>query len=679
MRVVGVATAIAGSLALAVPGAHAAIAQTAGAKPFFDARESAGAPSAARPSAKTQSARTDMQRSLGTGGVIDIDPLTGTPRQLIDTEGALSASRGGTRNDIALDYVRANLAPLGLTSADVDGLSAPDVVTGTDGLKVVHYQQLYKGIPAFDNDLRVAVDSTGRVISVGGSPRHDLSVADVSPALSASDAMAKAQADAGVSHAETIDSAGSGPRQATTFKNGDSARLVLFGGAGGAKLAWHVIYQATGDAVYDDVIDADSGALLYRGNLVKGVANAHVYQNHPGESSPGVPGPITVDLNSPTYGLPNGALTLQGKFSRAYSDLNDDNQAGPTEEVIPSSGSDFIYDFQPVSPAGDTSCTATKPCTWDPTVPTSWVPNRRQNTVQAFYLVSRFHTHLTDPAIGFDDADGNFEVGGTGGSDPVLTEALDGAARLNGGPDNSHIDNANMATFPDGQSPRMQMYLFANTLSDALDFRSMNGGDDSGVVWHEYTHGLSNRLIVNADGTGALNAPQSGAMGEAWSDWYASDYQTALGLKSDNLATPGDIDVGAYSDADPHALRTQALDCPVGALSAACPGGVLTSVGGYTYGDFGAIAGAPEVHADGEIWSETLWDLRQRLQVKFGDAGAGSDFAEILVSDGMRLSPPEPTYLDMRNAILAADNADFGGALHDLVWDVFRHRGMGYL
>ena len=61
-----------------------------------------------------------------------------------------------------------------------------------------------------------------------------------------------------------------------------------------------------------------------------------------------------------------------------------------------------------------------------------------------------------------------------------------------------------------------------------------------------------------------------------------------------------------------------------------------------------------------------------------GSAAAASDVAEILVSDGMRVSPPEPSMLDMRNSILAADAADFGGALHDLVWDVFRKRGMGY-
>ena len=28
------------------------------------------------------------------------------------------------------------------------------------------------------------------------------------------------------------------------------------------------------------------------------------------------------------------------------------------------------------------------------------------------------------------------------------------------------------------------------------------------------------------------------------------------------------------------------------------------------------IAGGPEVHADGEIWGETLWDLRTRLGSK---------------------------------------------------------------
>ena len=39
----------------------------------------------------------------------------------------------------------------------------------------------------------------------------------------------------------------------------------------------------------------------------------------------------------------------------------------------------------------------------------------------------------------------------------------------------------------------------------------------------------------------------------------------------------------------------------------------------------------------------------------------------------MRLSPPEPSFLDMRNAILLAHEGDDTD-----VWQVFQDRGMGY-
>ena len=58
-------------------------------------------------------------------------------------------------------------------------------------------------------------------------------------------------------------------------------------------------------------------------------------------------------------------------------------------------------------------------------------------------------------------------------------------------------------------------------------YRTLNGGDDASILYHEYTHGLSNRLIIDADGAGALNSPQAGAMGEGWSDWYAKDFLVA--------------------------------------------------------------------------------------------------------------------------------------------------------
>ena len=44
-----------------------------------------------------------------------------------------------------------------------------------------------------------------------------------------------------------------------------------------------------------------------------------------------------------------------------------------------------------------------------------------------------------------------------------------------------------------------------------------------------------------------------------------------------------------------------------------CTGGATGHGGGYTYADYGNVVGGPEVHADGEIWAQTLWDLRDRL------------------------------------------------------------------
>jgi hypothetical protein len=70
-----------------------------------------------------------------------------------------------------------------------------------------------------------------------------------------------------------------------------------------------------------------------------------------------------------------------------------------------------------------------------------------------FYLTNRVHDILY--SHGFTEAAGNFQTSnfGRGGvaGDPVQAEAQDGGG----------LDNANFATPPDGQKPRMQMYLWS--------------------------------------------------------------------------------------------------------------------------------------------------------------------------------------------------------------------------
>ncbi len=81
------------------------------------------------------------------------------------------------------------------------------------------------------------------------------------------------------------------------------------------------------------------------------------------------------------------------------------------------------------------------------------------------------------------------------------------------------------------------------------------------------------------------------------------------------------------------------------------------------------VTSGPEVHADGEIWAQTLWQIRQAL---------GSAIAEKLITEGMEVSPPDPSFLDERNAILQADKLAYGGSHQTTLWNVFRNRGMGY-
>ena len=89
------------------------------------------------------------------------------------------------------------------------------------------------------------------------------------------------------------------------------------------------------------------------------------------------------------------------------------------------------------------------------------------------------------------------------------------------------------------------------------------------------------------------------------------------------------------------------------------------------------MRGYHSAHGNGEIWAQTLWDLRRTLINHAGSRDAGADLAALLITDGMRLSPPSPSMLEARDAIFAADVAN-GLGLSALLWRVFARRGMGF-
>jgi len=588
--------------------------------------------------------------------------------------GFLTAPSEDRPKTIALDYVRAHPGRFELDEGDLADLALARAYRFGHGAVHLQWEQTFRGIPVFGPGLRANVDADGRLINVGEGAQPDPRVASIEPRLSALDALMAAGRAAGTAVVPGRPTSRGGVERTTAFADGQQASLTVFGD----RLAWRVLLRADARHFYDAVVDATSGETLYRVNLVR-EATALAFDNYPGAPHGGTQTAKVFD--PPWLTAPDG---LSGQNAHVYTDPEDDivgfpppaPDPAPGHEIAPSAGAwNYTQEVHPATSPGQ-DCPPTPGCSWnnfDPSGAFSWRDNLAQAGTQLFYFVNHFHDHLRDaPGIGFGASSNNFE-----GGDRVNAQVDDGAATsgppdddfpaCTGGPTGEgYTNNAFVIPVREGVPLLMQFYLWSSFCTNGTEY-DVNPADDALVVYHEYTHGMTNRLVTDGAGFPAMIGAQPGAMDEGLADWFALDLLNAEGFEPDT-ATPGELIAGRYENTR---LRTQAFDCPVGVVVAGkCP------AGGYTYGAFGKILGFPEVHADGEIWVETLWDLRTRLIADYG-RGAGIERARALVTDGLRLAPANPTFLDMRNAILQADlNRGFGD--RDRIWAVFAARGMGF-
>ncbi len=613
-------------------------------------------------------AEAAFAKSLGAQGVIDIDPLTGTPRNLGRLDGYLSGPSTAPARTVALNYVRQHLADLGLTQSDLATFKFHQDYVDPIGIHHLSWTQSVNGTPVFGNGLKVQVTRNGRVLAVQGSPISGLqqlaAAAPTAEKVSPSSARSRAASDVGGSVARSnVASSRAGSTASTRWANHDYATKVWFLTPGGLRQAWSTYVQAGADLSYQHVVDAASGQVLFRRSTVqKADGDAKVYDNYPGAPRGGKP--TVVNLIKAGY-LGKHATFLNGKSVIAWADVNDDNLLSENEKTpVPGTRKKAQFTLHPFGKEASSFCVSYV-CTWDPNTGGSWRKNKNADVTNAFYLASKYHDYLMKPPISFTPAAGNFSKAG---GDPVLLNALDGAATLDGMPDGNHIDNANMSTPPDGTPPTMQMYLwhFPGATDEQDPFVPTSSAMDASVQDHEYTHGLSNRLVIDASGNSTLNSIQAGAMGEAWSDYYAMDYLVQKRLVKDTKAS-GQVFEGIYLTAGAP-FRTMAIDCAVGAKARGCAD-LYGGNGGYTYGDFPNVAGGPEVHSSGEVWAQTLWDIRKRF---------GHNLADQLITRAMSISAEDPSYLDMRNAIIQADLVAHDGNHAQALWRLFAHRGMGY-
>ena len=596
-----------------------------------------------------KNAVTRLKQRLGDTVKVYWNRLNAKPRSLINYGGHLSVPNADQPTKIAFGFLEDNPDLFGLTKDDMSNFKVDsEYKNRRNGVTYLTLRQYYKDIPVFQGQIKFTVDNQGRIVYMGGEYYPGITILVVSK-LSPSEALKAAIANTApsVSFEPEIFSLPSGVTQKTVFKKGlfnktdafHGASLVIFPSREQLRLAWQVIFHKNSMERYLILVDANTGEILYRTNMVK-FAQGLVFEEDPDDG-----GQITKSFNGDSLASPQGWLyqnngvysTLGGNNTCAQEDRDANNATGYSPS---NSNGSYLYSFQN---AYFTSNGTDIDTDLDAAI------------ANLFYHVNFIHDYFYN--LDFDEAAGNFQRDNFGkgglGNDEVHADVQDGwgtgSEQLCRDKDNNPIlcrNNANFYTPPEGYDPnfgkpRMQMYMFTSP-----SYRNVDGDFDGKVIIHEYTHGLSNRLV----GNNALSGKQSGAMGEGWGDWFAASIF--------NDPVIGEYVTGITSIG----MRKYALNNNPLTYGDICTGGV-----------HGGTKTNCEVHDDGEIWSATLWDLREKFIDKYG-YDVGKENVERLVVNGMKNSIANPSMLNMRDAILSADT---GGSDQDIIWSAFACRGMG--
>jgi extracellular elastinolytic metalloproteinase len=572
--------------------------------------------------------------------VAAVDATTGNPATVVSEA---APAEQGNYIQRALDHLRAAGPVLGLEETQpTEYVVDPSTQRTTADAVTVHAQQRYKGIPIFQAAQAVLFDPDGRLSQTVGTSVSVPRELEVAPRLAVEEAVLRAAEQ--VAEPDRDERRQTDPfgqplqlpgvrldgfiiRVTATFPDRPERPTVLAPGpfaedirasltwfpldVDDLRLAWLVVLTMPGFAAqYRVVVDAASGEVLYCRQQVRTVAaRASVFPVDGAGTRRSVPLPRPLA----DYGLPAPAALPPGfpdTWVQADRTVGNSVSAhlGIDGPAIQGALQDGVVVFDPVDTGGT-----------------------EQLGVNLFYLACSMHDFFY--LLGFREADGSFQRDnfGRGGlaADPV-------DARVHPGP---VAGTANMFTPVDGSSPVMNLGLVQST--------GRHTALDSGVVYHEFMHGVTNRLVGGPLNVDALDEPQSAGMGEGWGDYVACVInQTEV----------------------------------VGAWVVDRSGGIRRFPYDAEFPDhFGALGGGrySEVHAIGEVWCATLMELTRRV---------GQPLAVQLVVDGLKLARANPSFLDMRDAILTAlDNKLTAGQLEPAghhaalagVWGAFAKFGMG--
>ena len=288
-------------------------------------------------------------------------------------------------------------------------------------------------------------------------------------------------------------------------------------------------------------------------------------------------------------------------------------------------------------------CDNPYPCTWNPDKPFSWQVNRKQNATQVFYFVNNWHDHL---AAGAD------RLHRGGGQLPGQEPQPQGRGQRRG----RHPDRRRRQHRPRPARRR------TTSTTPTWPRRRTAGAADADVPAAPARHVVPGRRPVRADqrrrrgrhrlprvhprpvqparrrrqrplharrragrrdGRGLERLVRHGLPGRPGACRRTSPARSTWCCSS--TTAPGVVARPHRADRLPGRLARRTV---APAASPATPAATPTR-------DYAAVGGGPEVHSDGEIWAQTLWDLRGRLGSTdhrvAGDPGDGARTAQPVV------------------------------------------------
>jgi hypothetical protein len=610
----------------------------------------------------------------------------------------LTSTAQNTDEQIALQLVQKNSEKLGLSPNDVTNskVSATYVIQNTE-IRMVYLQQMYKDIPVY-NQMHVLAFKDGLPVSIAGSRYGNIEQQSIpqsgEPQLMAAAAVQKAFVESNITYNQSIQ----------PIATSDNGKTVEFGKLDvsntdiKATLVWMPVTKGNAELCWQIDISPKntSDHWLIRVSAVDGTIknknNLTVYCNwnhdecsetktttnhiHKATEQAVVNGPTIV--NGATYNVipfpaespihPGGTQALRtDPWLLAPVGSNATtlkwHSTGTTDYIYTRGNNVFAYedvDANNIAGISDTSTTTPDPLSFLKTYNFTLAPNNATNQRMAITNLFYWNNIIHDVSYlyGFDEAAGNFQTnnqgrGGTG-NDAVLAEAQDG----------SGTNNANFSTPVDGTAGRMQMYVWTAPNPDR------DGDLDNGIILHEYGHGISTRFTGGPANSSCLNNDEQ--MGEGWSDYFGlmltHDWATATVNDGFN---------------NPRGIGTYALNQPItGVGIRQYPYTTNMATNPFTYTNVSTVA-IP--HGIGSVWCTILWDMTWNMiqmdgispSIYNANAVAGNTAALKLVTEGMRLQPCSPGFVDGRNAILRADTLFFGARYSCAIWNAFARRGVG--